>query len=209
MAAGDRWRVVLRGRGGHGAQPQLTADPIAAAGQLVTALQTIVSRNVGPLEAAVVSVCSIHGGTAFNIIPPELELVGTTRSFTPEVRTLLQERLRELCAHLGAAMGVEATVTFDMVTPAVVNEPAATALLGEAAGAVLGPENIAGGPVTMGSEDMAYFLNEVPGAFLFLGSASPEGGCDLPHHHPGFRIDERALPLGVAILVEAVRQFLR
>jgi amidohydrolase len=208
MAAAERWELKVEGRGGHGAQPHQTADPLVAAAQIVSALQTIVSRNVDPQKTAVVTVGTLHGGTAFNIIPPEAQLSGTIRTFEEEVRQVVLQRMETLCQGVGAALGVETDLTIEMLTPAVVNDAGAARLMQEVAGELLGQENMRDDLRTMGSEDMAYFLNEVPGSFMFLGAGNAERGLDYPHHNPRFDFDEAALPLGVAIMAETATRFL-
>jgi amidohydrolase len=208
MAAADRWTIKITGRGGHGAMPHQTIDPVVAAGQLITALQTIVSRNVDPQKTAVVTVGTVKGGTAFNIIPGHVELTGTIRTFEAEVRETVIQRMQALCDGIGAAMGVEVALQITVLTPALVNDPAATAFMRRAGAAVLGEANVDTDFRTMGSEDMAYFLREVPGSFMFLGSANAERGLNYPHHSPRFDVDEGVLPLGVAILTQAATDFL-
>lgn len=208
MAAAERWSLTVKGRGGHGALPHQTADPVVAAAQIISALQTIVSRNVDPQKTAVVTVGTINGGTAFNVIPGHLELTGTIRTFEMEVRETVLSRLEALCQGVASGMGVEVYLQVDPLTPAVVNDGAAAALMRQAAEAVLGQGNVYGDFRTMGSEDMAFFLREVPGSFMFLGSANAERGLDYPHHNPRFDFDEAVLPLGVAILAETATRFL-
>jgi amidohydrolase len=208
MAAAERWALTVRGRGGHGALPHLAADPIVASAQIVTALQSIVSRNVDPQKTAVVTVGTLNGGTAFNIIPQQVELSGTIRTFEAEVRETVLKRFEALCQSVAAGMGVEADLQIDMLTPAVVNDAAAAGLMQQVAGEVLGEQNVFDGFRTMGSEDMAYFMQEVPGSYMFLGAANAERGLDFPHHNPRFDFDEGALSLGVAILAETATRFL-
>ena len=208
FAAADRWSLTVKGEGGHGAMPHQTADPVVAAAQVVTALQTIVSRNVDPQETAVLTVGTVHGGTAFNIIPGEVTLTGTLRTFDEQVRARVLQRLETLCAGVGAGMGVEADLQVEMLTPVAVNDVAATRLMRQVAEEILGQQNICGDFRDTGSEDMAYFMREVPGSYMLLGSANPERGLDYAHHHPRFDFDEAVLPLGVAILVETATRFL-
>jgi amidohydrolase len=208
MAAAERWFLTVTGRGGHGAMPHQTADPVPAAAQIISALQTIVSRNVNPQKTAVVTVGTINGGTAFNIIPGRVELSGTIRTFDVDVHETVLSRLEALCQGVAAGMGVQADLRVEMLTPAVVNDANATELMRQSAISVLGTENVRADFRTMGSEDMAYFLQELPGAFLVLGSANAERGLDYPHHNPRFDFDEAALPLGVAILTDVTTRFL-
>jgi amidohydrolase len=208
MAAADRWSLKVTGRGGHGALPHQTNDPVVASAQIISALQTIVSRNVDPQATAVVTVGTVHGGTAFNIIPGEIELTGTIRTFEADVREMILARVESLCQGVAAGMGVEVDLQVKPLTPAVINDPAATQLMRQVAAEVLGEENVLSGFRTMGSEDMAFFLQEVPGSFLFLGSANEERGLNHPHHNPRFDFDERALPLGVAIMAGTATRYL-
>ncbi len=208
MAAAETWSCTISGRGGHGASPHQTVDPIVAAAQVVTALQSVVSRNVDPLEAAVVTIGSIHGGDAFNVIPPQVEMTGTIRTYEPETRELVLRRLHEVIEGVAAAFGASAEVDLAPLTPAVVNDAQVVAVVRQAAEAILGPENVATGERTMGSEDASFFMQQVPGCYFFLGAANEEKGITAPHHNPHFNIDEDALPLGVAILAQAAASYL-
>jgi len=208
MAAAERWDCTIRGRGGHGAQPQRTVDPIVVAAQIVVALQTIVSRNVGPLETAVVTVGSIQGGDTFNVIPSKVVMEGTIRTYDPQVRETVLRRVREVIEGVAAACGAEAELEITPLTPAVINDAEVVEVVRAAARAVVSPENVYSGKRTMGSEDAAYFLRQVPGCYFFLGSANAERGLDAPHHSPRFDFDEDALPLGVAVMMHALAHYL-
>ncbi|MFL7792172.1 MAG: M20 family metallopeptidase [Anaerolineae bacterium] len=208
MAAAEKWYCTVQGKGGHGAAPHQAADPVVATAQLVTALQTIVSRNVDPLETAVVSVGSIHGGNAFNVIPPQVELNGTIRSYNPQVREMVLQRMHKIVAGVAAACGVKAKLEIEPLTPAVTNDAQVTEVVHAAAEAVLGPENVTTGERTMGSEDAAYFMEKVPGCYFFLGSANASLGLNAPHHNPRFDFDEAALITGVAVMVHALAHYL-
>ncbi len=208
MAAAEKWTCTVRGKGGHGAMPHQTVDPIVAAAQVVSALQSVVSRNVNPLEAAVVTVGTIHGGDAFNIIPAQVDLSGTIRTYSPQVREMVLQRVREVVEGMAAACGVEAELEIAPLTPAVINDVKVAEVVRAAAEAVVGPENISTNGRTMGSEDAAFFMREVPGCYFFLGSANWERGLDAPHHNPRFDFDEAALPVGVAIFMHAVAHYL-
>ena len=207
MAAAEKWTCVVRGRGGHGALPHQTVDPIVATAQIVTALQAVVSRNVGPLETAVVTVGTVHGGDAFNVIPAQVELSGTIRTYNPQVREMVLRRVREVIEGVAAACGAEAELEIIPLTPAVVNDAGVTEVVRVAAEAVVGLENVFSGERTMGSEDAAFFLQEVPGCYFFLGSANAERGLSAPHHNPCFDFDEDALPLGVTIFMYALAHY--
>ena len=208
MAAAERWSLTVRGRGGHGAAPHQTVDPIVATAQLISALQTIVSRNVDPQKTAVVSVGTLQGGTAFNVIPAQVALTGTIRSFDAAVREKILARFEALCRGIASAMDVEVDLQMVPLTPATVNDVEATRLMREVAVEVLGADKIDDDCRSMGSEDMAYFMREVPGCYLFLGSANAARGLNYPHHNPHFDFDEAALPLGAAIMAETATRFL-
>lgn len=208
MAAADQWSLMVQGRGGHGALPHQTTDPVVATAQIISALQTIVSRNVDPEKTAVVTVGTIDGGTAFNVIPDQVQLSGTIRTFEAAIRETVLSRLDALCQGVATGMGVKAELQIKVLTPATVNDAAATGLMQQVVQEVLGEQNVRDDLRTMGSEDMAHFLREVPGCFMFLGSANAERGLDYPHHNPRFDFDEAALPLGVAILAETATRFL-
>ena len=209
MAAAEKWTCTVRGSGGHGAMPHQTVDPIVAVAQIVSALQTVVSRNVSPLETAVVTVGSVHGGHAFNIIPAQVDLSGTIRTYSPQVREMVLRRVREVVQGVAAACGVVADLEITRLTPAVVNDAGVTSVVRAAAEAVVGPENVLSGGRTMGSEDAAYFMQDVPGCYFFVGSANPERGLGAPHHNPRFDLDEDALVLGVAVIMHALAHFLQ
>ena len=201
MAAQDEFTARVIGRGGHGALPHRTADPVVAAAHAITALQTVVARNVDPVAPAVVTVGSVHGGSAPNVIPDEVLLRGTLRSFSEDVREILRERVRELFEGTARAYGCVPDLDFDPGFPAVVNDPRSTARAREIAVEVVGEDNVVEHPPMAASEDFAYFLREVPGTFIFLGAGNEERGISAPHHSAEFDIDESALPRGTELLV--------
>ena len=207
MAGAAIFEVTIGGRGGHGASPHETRDPLLAAAQVVTALQSVISRNVDPLDSAVLSVTSFNAGTAFNVIPSEAYLKGTIRTYRPAVFTSVVDRLEHVVQGVAEAMGCEATVKVTQLTPPLVNNAAVTDRVGEAVAPYLAPDAIRADIRTMGAEDMSIFLDKVPGCFLMIGSANAERQLDFPHHHPRFDFDEAALPLGAAMLASAVAAY--
>jgi len=207
MAAVDDFEIEVEGRGGHGAAPHETADPIVAAARIVEALQTVVSREISPLDAAVVTIGSIHGGTAFNIIPGSVLLTGTARSFTETTGRALPEKIGRIVAGTAAACGVKATLRYDRVNTATVNDAKMADLVIEVAGRLLGEENVETDTRTLGGEDMSVFLNAVPGCFFFVGCA--RDGTLRPHHSPRFDMDERALAVGTAVMEAVLREAAR
>jgi amidohydrolase len=208
LAAADKWECTIRGRGGHGAMPHHTADPVVAAAQIILALQTIVSRNVPPLETAVVSVGAVHAGDAFNVIPEDVHLTGTVRSYDSQVRELVVQRMQNLIDRIASALGCTSELCVRPLTPAVINDGAAAGVVRSAAQAVLGAENVTDHERTTGSEDAAFFMQQVPGCYFFLGAANPEKGFVQPHHSPRFDFDEQALVHGLAILARVAQHYL-
>lgn len=205
----DELRIAIRGSGGHGAMPHQTVDPIVVAAQVVTALQTIVSRETAPLESGVVTIGSIHGGTAFNIVPEVVELRGTVRTFTDELQALMEERIETLIAGLTGAMRASYSFDYQKHCPAVVNDPIATRFARRVAERTFGPGQVVVPQQTMGGDDMSLFLREVPGTYFFVGTARTDGAYVAPHHHARFDIDERALPVGARLLAETALEFLK
>jgi len=209
MAGSATWSATLTGRGGHGAQPHQTIDPVVTAAHIVTALQTIVSRNVNPEDTAVVSVTQIHTGDTHNVIPQTAELIGTMRAFRTEVRDLVTQRMEDIIKNVAAAFNCAYTFEMDHATIPVVNNPEVNARLRPImAELVGGADNIRTDTRTMGGEDMAFFMDDIPGVFMFVGSANDERGLNYGHHHPRFDFDEAALPIGAAALASAVAEYL-
>jgi amidohydrolase len=208
MSASDRFTVKIIGRGGHGASPYLAIDPVVAGAQVISALQNIVARNVAPLESAVVTVTSMTGGEAFNVIPETVELKGTIRSFNPQVRKLVLERFEQITTGVAEALSCRAEVELRRVTPAVVNDPEMAKRVQEVAARVFPDSTIDNQERTMGSEDMSYMMEDIPGCYFFVGSANHESGLDAAHHHPKFDFDESALPRAAALMASAVVEFL-
>ncbi len=207
MSAADDWQCVVSGQGGHGASPHETRDPVVAAAQIVIALQTVTSRNIDPLDTAVVTIGVIHGGSAYNCIPTSVELRGTLRSYRKETQELIHRRVREICEGVAAALGCRAEVTITPITLAVDNDPDLSERIAAIAAEVVGAENVRRDVRTMGSEDMAYLMDDIPGCYFFIGSANAGKGMDYPHHNPRFDIDEDALAIGAELLASAAASF--
>jgi hippurate hydrolase len=194
MASTGEFEIVLQSQGGHAAMPDQTADPIVAAAQIIVALQTIVARNVNPLRSAVLTVTTVNGGTAHNIIPREVKLTGTIRTLQQEVRTLIEKRLHELVTQLAAAFGVTAEITLHAGYPVTHNAPQQTAFAARVARDIAGDAQVADtADGTMGGEDFAYMLEARPGAFIFLGN-----GESSPLHSDTYDFNDEALPYGVS-----------
>ncbi len=202
MAAVDTAHIYVTGRGGHGAMPHETADPIPAAASMVAALQTIVSRNNYALDDLVVSVTQIHAGTTDNVIPETAYLSATIRSFDPEVQKMVMRRMADIVAGQAASFGVDARLDYQVGYPATINDPDAAAFVAETASEVVGAARVDGhAGREMGAEDFAYMLQERKGAYLFLG-AGPGAGL----HHPEFDFNDDIAPIGASILARLVER---
>ena len=197
----------LVGKGGHGAAPHEARDPLPALAELILAYQTIVSRNLDPIETGVVSVTSVHAGTAFNVIPEKAEFKGTFRFFKGEVGELIKRRMDEIARGVAIAHNLEYELSIDELTPPTINDPEMAGFarkVAEKYGLKYGEV-----PPTMGAEDFSFYLQRVPGAFLALGIRNEEKGIIYPHHHPKFDVDEDVLYLGTAMEVALALEFLR
>ena len=208
MAASETFRVQLTGKGGHGAAPHLTVDPLFAAAQIITALQSIVARNVPPQDTAVVSVTSVHSGTTFNVIPHTAEFQGTIRTFNPEVRSMVIERFREIVSQIAQALNCSAEIEVESVTPAVINDSELSARVQRIAQQLYPQAELDTQERTMGSEDMAFMMHTIPGCYFFIGSSNPEKGLDAKHHHPRFDFDEEALQISASMMAAVVLDLL-
>jgi amidohydrolase len=205
LAQADNFNLVVKGKGGHGAMPHTAVDPILAAAQIIVNSQTIVSRNIDPLKPCVVSFGTINGGTTHNIIPAEVSMAGTVRTFDLAVQALAEKRLREIAEETAKAFGASCRVEYIPGYPAVVNDAAMVDFATGVAKKALGEGCLWPFDPVMGGEDFAYYLQKVPGAFIFLGAGD---GHEFPHHHPAFDIDEKALPMGALLITSLALEFL-
>jgi amidohydrolase len=201
MSASETFRIQVRGKGGHGAMPQEAIDPIVAAAGVINALQTLISREVHPLDSAVITVCTIHAGQAPNVIPAEATLTGTIRTFRQETRHRLLERFKALVKEVAAAYRCQAEVTMEDIAPAVINHPQPARIIRQTARDLFPAMEVDENYRTMASEDMAFLMQELPGCFTFIGSSNPARGLDAKHHQPNFDFDESALVTGTALMV--------
>jgi len=208
MASADRFEITVKGTSAHGAMPQKAVDSIVVAAQVISSLQTILSREIAPLKVAVISLGTIAGGTAFNVIADKVRMSGTVRTLDPELRQTMPERMERIIRGVTAAMRAEYEFNYELCFPSIVNDEALAQLVREAACSVVGAENVLSVEQTMLSEDMSFFLQKVPGCYFFLGSANKAKGLDEPNHTPYFDFDEGALIIGVEIVVRAVLRYL-
>ena len=207
LAASDRWDIRIKARGTHAAHPNLGVDPFVIGAQIVLALQTITSRNVDPLDAAVVSVGFMNGGKAYNVIPDDLHIGGTTRSFRPEVRDLIEARLGEIARGVAALHGAGAEAEYRRNYPPTINHQAETEFAAEVAAEICGPDQVIRDVApSMGAEDFSFMLNACPGAMLWLGNGPGEDGCFL--HNARYDFNDAALPIGVSFLALLAERFL-
>ena len=209
MAAVECFRLQIQGKGGHGAMPDQTIDSIVVGSQIVNALQTIVARNINPLDSAVVTVGEFHGGTANNVIADRVNMSGTVRYFNPQLESVMGERIESIVAGICQSHGATYDLDYWQLYPPTVNDPTMARLVADVAHQVVEtPLGVVPECQTMGGEDMSFFLQEVPGCYFFVGSANSDRGLAYPHHHPRFDFDEAALGMGVEIFVRCVEKFL-
>ncbi|MBK9927700.1 MAG: amidohydrolase [Anaerolineales bacterium] len=210
MAGAELFIIKLTGKGGHGAAPDTTIDPVVAAAHIITALQTVASRNVDPLRPVVISVTSVHAGSAFNVIPQTAELTGTIRTFDPVVRKLVLERFEQITRGIAASMQCEVEITIKQVTAPVINNDKVAASVAQSARSVFPATEIdETSYLTMGAEDMGYMLEKADGCYFFIGSANDARNLNYGHHHPKFDFDEQALISGVAVMATAAVDLLK
>lgn len=209
MAAVELFRCQIFGKGGHGAMPHQTVDSVVVAAQVVNALQTIVARNVNPIDSAVVTVGELHAGTKGNVIADTAKMSGTVRYFNPDFKGFIQQRVEKTIAGICEINGANYDLDYWYLYPPTINDNRMAEFVRSIAEEVVEtPLSIVPECQTMGGEDMSYFLQEVPGCYFFLGSANPQKDLAYPHHHPRFNFDETALAMGVEIFVRCVEKFL-
>lgn len=206
MAGADTFEIIVNGKGGHGGLPHKAIDPIVCAAHIITTIQTIVSRNISPLDNAVISFGSIKGGSTFNVIPDSVYLSGTIRTFDSQVRMEIIQNLERISKFVGESMGCIVEFTLNEVTPAVINNSKIATDLQKVILKVFPSFSIEKNFKTMGSEDFSLFLNEIPGCFYFIGSANPDKNLIYGHHHPKFDFDEEVLPIAVASLLGMIEE---
>ena len=204
MAASETFYVTLTGKGGHGAAPHTTIDPLFAAAQIITSLQSIVARNVPPMDTAVVSITAIQSGTTFNVIPQTAEFQGTIRTFNPDIRSMVIKRFHQIVNNIAQALNCTADISMESITPAVINNPELTAHVQNVARRLFPQTIIDTNERTMGSEDMAFMMKDIPGCYFFIGSSNVERELDAKHHHPRFDFDESALTTGAVLMTAAI-----
>lgn len=207
MAGADIFSAFIKGTGAHAALPHRSADPVMTMVQIISALQTMVSRNVSPLDGAVFSITQVHAGHARNVIPELAEFHGTLRNFSPDVRELLVGRAHSIVSGIAAAMGCEGKITFEQQSLPVINDAAVAARLKRGFEQIAPELNIRDDVQTMAAEDVSFFLDAAPGQYFFVGSANKDRGLNYTHHHPRFDFDEEALVIGARLLASAAAEY--
>ncbi len=209
FASADEYTIKILGKGGHGAAPHQTIDPVVIAAHVTLALQTIVSRRTHPLHSAVVTVGQIHGGVRHNIISDSATLNGTCRALDKNDRARIKQEVHQIAKGVAGSLGAGVEIEWRDGYPPTVNDKAMAALVREAAAEVVGESNVVKQEITMGAEDMSYVLEAVPGCYWLLGSANPARGLDYPHHSARFDFDEESLPVGVQVWVKIAERMLK
>ncbi len=208
LAAVDHFKIAIKGTQAHGAAPHLSVDPIVLASQAVSAFQTIRSRNLSPLEPSVVTVGIVRGGQRFNIIPAEVTMEGTVRTYNPDVRDAVERRMGEILEGITAAGGGDYELVYDRGTPATINDPELTSMMWPTLARVVGDDKVEILDPTMGGEDFAYFTNQIPGFFFRLGMVKP-GTVSGGHHTPTFLADDSSVPVGMRTMANLLMDYLR
>ncbi|MDD2990258.1 MAG: M20 family metallopeptidase [Zoogloea sp.] len=207
MACADRFDIEIKGHGAHAAMPHQGIDPVLAGASLVQALQSVVSRNRDPQDAAVLSVTQFHAGDAYNVIPDIARICGTVRAFRPEVEAMVEDAMQRVCAGVGAAFGANVSFEYRRGYPPTINTVPEAEFCARVAAEVCGDGKVSIDPKpSMGAEDFAYFLQEKPGCYIWLGNGPGEGGCTL--HNPRYDFNDAAIPFGVAYWVRLVQRWL-
>ena len=208
MASVDQFEIAILGRGGHAAAPHQTIDPVLVAAHVITALQSLVSRRRDPLSEAVVSVTEVHAGRAFNVIPDRADLRGTVRTFGGHFFEDAPRLVEDTAQGVASAFGAHVNVNYRRLSAPLINNEELSRLMRDVAADLIGAENVRQGVRTMGGEDMAFFLEKVPGCFAFVGSAPRTGGRASPHHSPTFDIDEESLVIAAELLTQTAIRYL-
>ena len=205
MAGGAFFDIDVEGVGSHGARPEAAVDPVLAAAHVTAALQSIVARNVRPVETAVVSVTQIHGGSAYNVIPQTARLSGTVRAFSNEVMQLIERNLARVAEGVAAGFGARVKVDFRLIYPPLLNDVREAEFAAGICAEVVGTERVRRDPpLIMASEDFAYMLNEIPGCYINIGNGDGEGACEV--HNPAYDFNDRALPYGASFFARLVER---
>ena len=205
MAGGAYFDITVTGRGAHGARPEAGIDPVIIASHITTALQTVISRNVRPLDTAVLSVTQIHAGDAYNVIPEQAFIRGTVRAFSSETMMLIEQNISRIASGVAAGFGGTAELDFRLIFPPLVNDTTEAEFIADTAATLVGEDNInRNGNLVMASEDFSYMLDRRPGAYIQIGNGDSSGGCEV--HNPGYDFNDAALPLGASLFARVAER---
>src|SRR6516165_8648376 len=205
MAGGAYFDIAITGKGAHGARPESGIDPVIIASHITTALQTVISRNVRPLDTAVLSVTQIHAGDAYNVIPEQAFIRGTVRAFSSETMMLIEQNISRIASGVAAGFGGTAELDFRLIFPPLVNDTTEAEFIADTAATLVGEDNInRNGNLVMASEDFSYMLDRRPGAYIQIGNGDPGGGCEV--HNPGYDFNDAALPLGASLFARVAER---
>ncbi|MGE3648600.1 MAG: M20 aminoacylase family protein [Reyranellaceae bacterium] len=203
MAGGGLFDIHIKGKGAHGARPESGVDPVVIGGHIITALQTVISRTLAPIDSGVISITQMHAGDAYNVIPETAVLRGTVRAFRKEVMATIKEKIERIASGIAHTLGGEAKADVRIVFPPLVNNPDEAKWIGDVAASIVGEDKVnREGAYVMDSEDFSYMLEKVPGAFILIGNGGGEGGCEV--HNPGYDFNDEALPLGATLWARVV-----
>ncbi len=203
MAGGGLFDIHIKGKGAHGARPESGVDPVVIGGHIITALQTVISRTIAPIDSGVISITQMHAGDAYNVIPETAVLRGTVRAFRKEVMATIKEKIERIASGIAGSLGGEAKADVRVVFPPLVNDPTEAQWIGDVAAGIVGEDNVnRNGSYVMASEDFSYMLEKVPGAFILIGNGGGEGGCEV--HNPGYDFNDTALPLGATLWARVI-----
>lgn len=208
MAGSQTFNVIVRGKGSHAAAPHQGEDPVVASAHIVTALQSIGSRNIDPLESAVISVTKFHAGEAFNVIPNEAVISGTIRTFDFLVREYVLKNFYQIVEGIAESLGCQAEIEIKVITPVLVNNADISSRVQSVVKSLFPDDMLHTDARTMGAEDMAYMLEDIPGCYFFVGSSNPRKGLGYGHHHPKFDFDEDAMPRAAGLMASAALDLL-
>ncbi len=209
MAAADRFTIDITGRGGHGAHAYMTVDPVVVSAHIITAIQSIVARNVNPIDSAVISVCAMQAGDmgAFSVVPGKASLVGTVRTFSPDVQNMVEQRLSELCSAVALGFGASAAVHYERIYPATINSYDEAVFAADVAEALVGADHVVRDMApSMGAEDFSFMLQVKPGAYLRIGQGAENGVGSCFLHNTRYDFNDDILPLGAALHAGLVEQ---
>lgn len=207
LASVDRFKIKILGKGTHGAMPHLGVDAITTASQVINALQTVISREIDPINNAVLSIGKINGGSAYNIISDKVEMIGTVRVLKPGLNIVIRKKMERIIKNVTSGMNAKYDFEYNNMYPVTINDKKITELVTRAAEKTVGKDKVTKAEKTMGGEDMAFYLQKVPGCYFFLGSSNKKKGFTAPHHSCNFNFDENCMIKGIEIVIRSILDY--